>query len=125
MVCLLLCSSLIIGARLPENQPIFTEEGQLVNLKPVFDESGKRTGSHFILQQADERVTSHIKDWRVVLIEPNIGIGLWDRLALREIYFNVQATDKPDWSKVGANARVVLRDFASAGEALLKAVKGQ
>lgn len=105
-------------------QPIFAEEGQLVDLEPVFDESGKRTGSRFILQQADRRVTGHIKDWRVVLIEPNIGIGLWDRLALREIYFNVQATDQPDWSKVGINARVVLRDFASAGADYLKAIKG-
>ena len=60
----------------------------------------------------------------MVLIEPNIGIGHWDRLALREIYFNVQATDQPDWSKVGANARIVLKDMASAGEAYLKAVKG-
>ena len=105
-------------------QPIFAEEGQLVDLEPIFDESGKRTGSRFILQQGEKRITGHIKDWRVVLIEPNIGIGLWDRLALREIYFNVQATDKPDWSKVGANARVVLRDFASAGEDYLKAIKG-
>jgi len=45
-------------------------------------------------------------------------------LALREIYFNVQAADKPDWSKVGENARIVLRDFASAGEEYLKAIKG-
>ena len=105
-------------------QPIFAEEGQLVDLEPVFDESGKRTGSRFILQQADRRVTGHIKDWRVVLIEPNIGIGLWDRLALREEYYAVRAADHPDWHAVGANARIVLRDMASAGEAYLKAVKG-
>jgi len=105
-------------------QPIFAEEGQLVDLEPVFDDNGKRTGSRLILQQGEQRVTGAIEDWRVVLIEPNIGIGLWDRLALREIYFNVQAADQPDWSKVGENARIVLRDFASAGEDYLKAIKG-
>jgi hypothetical protein len=105
-------------------QPIFAEEGRLVDLEPVFDESGARTGSRFILQQDDRRVAGTIEDWRVVLIEPNIGIGLWDRLALREIYFNVQAADQPDWNKVGENARVVLKDMASAGEEYLKAVKG-
>jgi hypothetical protein len=96
----------------------------LVNLKPVFDEFGQRTGSRFILQQADCCVTGTIKDWRVVLIEPNIGSGLWDRIALREIYFTVQVMDNPDLSKVGTNARIVLRDSASAGEAYLKAIKG-
>jgi hypothetical protein len=34
-------------------QPIFAEEGRLVDLEPVFDESGARTGSRFILQQGD------------------------------------------------------------------------
>jgi len=29
-------------------QPLFAEEGLLVDLEPVFDESGKRTGSRFI-----------------------------------------------------------------------------
>lgn len=105
-------------------QPIFAEEGQLVDLEPVFDENGTRTGTRFILQQGDARVNGTITDWRVVLIEPNIGIGLWDRLALREQYYYVQAAATPDWHKVGENARIVLGDMAAAGEAYLQAVKG-
>jgi len=101
--------------------PVFAEEGQLVDIEPIFDDSGARTGSRFIPLR-NRLYEKHPP--RVVLIEPNIGIGLWDRLALREIYFNVQAADQPDWSKVGANARIVLRDFASAGEDYLKAIKG-
>jgi hypothetical protein len=49
-------------------------------------------------------------DWRVILIEPNIGIGLWDRAALRE-----EALDGKGHS--GAEARIVLKDFIAAAAA--------
>ncbi|MHB9129888.1 MAG: hypothetical protein ACYDBB_02210 [Armatimonadota bacterium] len=104
-------------------QPIFAEEGALIDLQPVYDADGQRTGVHYILQQGEQRVNGTVKDWRVVLIEPNIGIGLWDRLALREQYYYAQATETPDWHAVGANARIVLSDFAQAGTDYLNAVK--
>jgi hypothetical protein len=44
-------------------------------------------------------------DWRVVLIEPNIGIGLWDRVALRE---------KALGRKEGGQAQIVLKDMIAA-----------
>ncbi|HEX2949740.1 MAG TPA: hypothetical protein VHV83_09255, partial [Armatimonadota bacterium] len=103
-------------------QPIFAEEGMLVDAAPVYDENGERTGVDFILQRGAERFTATVKDWRVVLIEPNIGIGLWDRLAIREEYYFVRTAKQPDWNTVGANARIVLRDMAKAGEDYLKAV---
>ncbi len=103
-------------------QPIFEGDGTLVDLEPTFNAVGERTGAQFILQHGAERVTGTVKDWRVVLIEPNIGIGLWDRLALREEFYAVTTADTPDWNAVGANARIVLRDLAKAGEDYLKAV---
>jgi len=104
-------------------QPIFAEEGLLIDLEPVYDQQGQRVGADFILQRGEERIHGTVKDWRVVLIEPNIGIGLWDRLAIREEFYAVRATAQPDWHTVGANARIVLRDFARAGEGYLAAIK--
>ncbi|MHB9025042.1 MAG: hypothetical protein ACYC7E_12870 [Armatimonadota bacterium] len=108
-------------------QPIFAEEGTLVDLEPVYSATGERTGISFILQQGDERVPGTVVDWRVVLIEPNIGIGLWDRVAIREEFFArataAQDTAPIDWNTVGANARVVLKDLAKAGQDYLQAVK--
>ncbi|MHB9133693.1 MAG: hypothetical protein ACYDBB_21730 [Armatimonadota bacterium] len=104
-------------------QPIFHEAGTLVDLEPVYDATGERTGSRFILQQGDNRIEGTVKDWRVVLIEPNIGIGLWDRVALREETYAGTADGDMDWTQVGANARIVLRDFAKAGRDYLAAIK--
>ena len=104
-------------------QPIFAEAGTLIDLEPVYDQHGQRIGADFILQQGDERIYGTVKDWRVVLIEPNIGIGLWDRLAIREEFYAVRTAEHPDWHTVGANARIVLRDFARAGEGYLAAIK--
>ena len=103
-------------------QPVFAEEGTLVDLDPTYDESGERVGVRFILQKGEERFTGTVKDWRVVLIEPNIGIGLWDRLAIREEMHFVRQTVTPDWHAVGANARIPLSDFAKAAEDYLKAI---
>lgn len=104
-------------------QPIFAEEGTLIDLEPVYDGDGKRTGVNYILQHSDGRILGTVKDWRVVLIEPNIGIGLWDRTAIREEFYFVRTADTPDWNAVGGNARIALRDFAIAGENYLRAVR--
>jgi hypothetical protein len=62
-----------------------------------------------------------------VLIEPNIGVGLWDRVALREEYHELAAARKlgvtPNWEHIGANARYVLRDLNQAGEDYLNALQ--
>ena len=104
--------------------PRFAEEGDLVEvtrepgLEPVF-----------ILQHGDRRFPGTLSGWRVVLIEPNIGVGLWDRVALREEAHERAASEagqRPfDWDRVGENARVVLRDLSRAGEDYLKALEGQ
>ncbi|HOF87665.1 MAG TPA: hypothetical protein PLZ36_06115, partial [Armatimonadota bacterium] len=103
-------------------QPIFAEEGILVDVEPRFDAAGERAGARFILQHGEERCEGHVRDWRVVLIEPNIGIGLWDRLAIREEFYAVRAAETPDWAAVGAQARIVLHDMAKAGEDYLEAI---
>ncbi len=70
----------------------------------------------------------HCIDWRVVLIEPNVGVGLWDRVALREAYHEQERAQTlgvtPDWDNVGINSRIVLRDLNRAGEQYLGALKG-
>jgi hypothetical protein len=104
-------------------QPIFAEQGMLVDLAPVYDKLGNRDGVNFILQHGVARFPATVQDWRVVLIEPNIGIGLWDRLAIREEYHFVQTATVPDWHAVGANARIVLNDLAKAGEEYLAHIK--
>ncbi len=105
-------------------QPVFAEEGTLVDLEPVYDAAGERVGVSYILQRGEERFAGSVQDWRVVLIEPNIGIGLWDRLAIREECYAVRATDAPDWTAVGAQARIVLTDMAHAAEEYLAAITG-
>jgi hypothetical protein len=103
-------------------QPVFAEDGTLIDLEPVYDADGQRTGSAFVLQQGDRRITGTVKDWRVVLIEPNIGIGLWDRVALREEIY-AHTAHGIDWTRVGVNARIVLGDFARTGWQYLQAVE--
>ena len=105
-------------------QPVFAEEGIFVDLEPYYDESGVRCGAHFVLQHGEERRYGTVKDWRVVLIEPNIGIGLWDRLAIREQFSYTTNAGTPDWQAVGANARIVLGDLAEAADKYLAALRG-
>lgn len=109
--------------------PVFAEEGVPVDVEPVVDERGVRVGSRIILQRGEDRFEGKIVDWRAVLIEPNIGIGLWDRVALREEAHEREAAQREgrpmDWTKVGANARIVLRDMARAAEEYMQAVFGE
>ncbi len=109
--------------------PVFGEEGQLVEIEPMFDGNACRVGSRFMLQQGGHRFPGTVVDWRVVLIEPNIGVGLWDRVALREEHHELErardAGIDPDWNRIGENARIVLRDLNRAGEAYLDALKAK
>jgi hypothetical protein len=105
-------------------EPIFIEPGDLLEIRPCFDENGTRTGSLPILQRDGRIFPGEIVDWRVVLIEPNIGVGLWDRVALREEVHELRMAEQearePDWDRVGENARIVLRDLNRAGEEYLR-----
>ncbi|MCC7263625.1 MAG: hypothetical protein IT369_14000 [Candidatus Latescibacteria bacterium] len=106
--------------------PVFDSPGMLVDVAPTFDEQGRRIGSTFLLRDGDHTFPGHIADWRVVLIEPNIGVGLWDRVALREEAHETQraqaAGGELDWDQVGAQARIVLADLSRAGETYLQAL---
>jgi hypothetical protein len=100
-------------------RPQFSRPGELVEVVPHVDDSGRRTGSRFILHDAEGPFDGEISGWDVVLIEPNIGIGLWDRLSIREQEIErirtEQSGDEMNWDRVGENARIVLRDMARAG----------
>jgi hypothetical protein len=105
--------------------PIFAEDGTLVDIQPHWDERGQRVGSNYLLRQGSRYLQGTIVDWRVVLIEPNIGVGLWDRLALREETRERADSDDNEinWDNIGTNARVVLSDLTRAGEDYLKALR--
>jgi hypothetical protein len=100
--------------------PVFADTGDLVSVRPTFDSEGNRIGSVFLLSRSGKIFPSRVVDWRVVLIEPNIGVGLWDRVALREEFHELALADaehrEPDWNRIGVNARIVLRDLSRAGE---------
>lgn len=104
--------------------PMFAEQGNLVDIRPRYGEDGMRLGSEFILQRDGRSFPGTVSDWRVVLIEPNIGVGLWDRVALREEAHELRRAQadgrEPDWSRVGTEARIVLRDLSRAGEQYLR-----
>jgi hypothetical protein len=106
--------------------PVFDPPGALADVQPSFGEAGQRRGSTFLLREAGRCVEGRIADWRVVLIEPNIGVGLWDRVALREEAHAGQRAQEEgrelDWDQVGAEARVVLADLSRAGEEYLRAL---
>lgn len=107
--------------------PIYDQAGMLVELEAVCDEKGNKVGSRFMLQQGQHIVSANIIDWRIVLIEPNIGVGLWDRVALREEYHEREAARRlsvdPNWEHIGENARCVLRDLNQAGEDYLNVLQ--
>jgi len=104
--------------------PVFAGNPEQVEVRATHDCSGHRTGSEFLLIRGKERWTDEPLDWRVVLIEPNVGVGLWDRVALREEAREKEraraAHREPDWTRVGEQARIVLRDLHAAGEEYLQ-----
>jgi hypothetical protein len=102
--------------------PRFTEAGDLVEIRTADD--GEPI---FVLQCDGLRFPGSIAGWRVVMIEPNIGVGLWDRVALREEFHEREASkleQRPfEWNRVGENARIVLRDLTRGGETYLQALR--
>ena len=107
--------------------PVFSHPGRLVDIQPVFDESGTRSGSVPIVQDEAGRHETRIKSWKFIHLEPNVGIGLWDRFNLREEVIETAASEgegRPfDWNQVGTSDRIVLRNFVIAGEQYLDAVR--
>jgi hypothetical protein len=102
--------------------PRFAEPGDLVEIRREVDSEPV-----YILQRDGMRFPGSVRGWRVVLIEPNIGVGLWDRVALREEFHEREASRREqrpfDWSRVGDNARIVLRDLSRGGEDYLQAMR--
>ena len=107
--------------------PVFSKPGRLVDIEPVYDEEGRRTGSVPILQDESGRFGARISSWRFIHLEPNVGIGLWDRFNLREEVIETRASQQEgrsfDWDQVGTSDRIVLRNFVVAGEQYLDAVR--
>ena len=107
--------------------PVFDHPGRLVDIQPVYDESGNRTGSVPVVQDESGRHESRIKSWEFIHLEPNVGIGLWDRFNLREEMLETQASEGQgrafNWDNVGTSDRIVLRNFVIAGEQYLDAVR--
>lgn len=108
--------------------PVFEREGRLADVEPVYDQGGKRTGSRIILEDGAGRFEARITGWRFIHLEPNVGIGLWDRFNLREEHWEARdaaaAGRAFDWNAVGRDDRVVLRNLAIAGEEYLRANLG-
>jgi hypothetical protein len=108
--------------------PVFDRPGRLVDIEPVYDEQGRRTGSVPILQDERGRFPAGIASWQFIHLEPNVGVGLWDRFNLREEVLEQEASRREgrpfDWDQVGTSDRIVLRNFVVAGEQYLDAVRG-
>ncbi len=105
--------------------PIFKRRGRLADIKPVFDEAGRRIGSVPILQDEKGRFEGEIVKWQFIHLEPNVGIGLWDRYNLREEWHELKRSQdqgvKFDWNHIGQSDRIILRNYVLSGEDYLKA----
>ena len=107
--------------------PQFAHPGELVDIRPQYDAQGQRIGAEYLLRDGNRTFPSHIADWRIVLVEPNVGLGLWDRVALRESIVEAHRAEgqqqpvNPD--ATGEQARIVLSDLSKAGEAYLDALE--
>jgi hypothetical protein len=105
--------------------PEFERDGKLVDIEPRFDDRGERIESAVILEDGRGRFEGKIVGWRLIHLEPNVGIGLWDRFSLREEEWERTCSRQEgrefDWDKVGQDDRKVLRNFAIAGEEYLRA----
>ncbi len=105
--------------------PIFKRPGRLVDIEPFFDEEGNRIGSKPILQDEEGRFEGEIVDWQFIHLEPNVGIGLWDRYNLREEVNEAMKAKREkreyNWNNIGVSDRIVLKNFILSGEDYLKA----
>ena len=107
--------------------PVFAEKGSLVEVLTETHTESQDGHVTFILQDGDQRrFPGRVIDWRIVLIEPNIGVGLWDRVALREEFDEIEQARaegrNPNWDRIGENARIVLKDLHKAGEEYLQKI---
>ncbi|MBI3615282.1 MAG: hypothetical protein HY211_02075 [Candidatus Omnitrophica bacterium] len=117
---------------LPE--PVWGRDGQEVPGARVIDvipgDPKKGTQARFTLQDPEGNVIENGQVLRFTfwLLEPNVGIGLWDRYWKREEVHEKAAakTEKRpvDWSRVGVSDRIVLSNYLAVGEAFLKAKFG-
>jgi len=105
--------------------PVYKRRGRLVDIEPIYDSDGRRIGSKPILQDESGRFEGEIEDWKFIHLEPNVGIGLWDRYNLREEIAEREQSRKenrefnPD--NVGVSDRTVLRNFILSGEDYISA----
>ncbi len=80
-----------------------------------------------ILEDESGRFEGQIVDWHFIHLEPNVGIGLWDRFNLREEVLEREASTRDqrafDWSNVGTSDRVVLRNLVISGAQYLDAIR--
>ena len=106
--------------------PVFERHGNLVDFEPVYDDAGQRTGSRIMLEDSSGRFEGKITGWRFVHLEPNVGIGLWDRYNLREEErerrLSIEDGRPYNWDNIGRSDRTVLKSFVLAGEEYLDAV---
>ena len=104
---------------------VFERDGKLVDIEPRFDERGERLPSAIILEDSQGRFEAKIVGWRLIHLEPNVGIGLWDRFNLREEFWERRRAEQEgrevNWDATGRDDRVVMRNFAIAGEEYLEA----
>ena len=109
--------------------PVYKRYGRLVDIQPLFDDDGRRIGSKPILQDAGGRFDGEITKWKFIHLEPNVGIGLWDRFNLREeVNERICARREGDAfnpDHIGQSDRIILKNFVLAGEEYLKANFGK
>lgn len=108
--------------------PEFEREGKLVDIAPRHNGAGERIGSRIILEDKDGRFEAKMTGCRFIHLEPNVGIGLMDRYNLREEErekSRAREEGRPfNWDAVGTDDRIVLRNFAIAGQEYLEAAFG-
>ena len=107
--------------------PVFARPGRLMDIEPQYDGAGAARGSVAILEDESGRFEGQIVDWQFIHLEPNVGIGLWDRFNLREEVLEREASTRDqrafDWSNVGTSDRVVLRNLVLSGAQYLDAIR--
>jgi hypothetical protein len=107
--------------------PVFARPGRLVDIEPQYDGDGKPSGSVAMLEDDCGRFEGEIVEWRFIHLEPNVGIGLWDRFNLREEVLEREASSRDgrafDWSNVGTSDRVVLKNLVLSAAQYLDAIR--